>query len=134
MQPPGFAIVVMGYRNFNSALAGALAFAASLLGLRLLINWTVSRLSPNLHFWSAWSQVLGPVIGTAVASIVVYVLLRNQHKQRELLGTLNHELRNALQVIAYLIPHSEAAYQEAARGAVERMRKIVKEISSRLGA
>jgi len=115
-------------------LAGTLVFAASLLGLRLLINWIVSKLNPNLHFWSAWSQVLGPVVGTAVASIVVFLLLRNQRKQRELLGTLNHELRNALQIIAYLIPHSEAAYREAAQGAIERMKKIVKQISSQLGA
>ena len=78
--------------------------------------------------------MLGPVVGTAVASIVVFLLLRNQRKQRELLGTLNHELRNALQIIAYLIPHSEAAYREAAQGAIERMKKIVKQISSQLGA
>ena len=115
------------------AWLGALAFAVLLLAGRLALNWAVSRLNPNLHFWSAASQLLGTGLGTLVASLAVYLLLRSRRKQRELLGTLNHELRNALQVIAYLIPHSEPAYREAARGAIERMKKVVREISHQLG-
>ena len=112
---------------------GALVFLALLLGGRLLLNWSIHRIHPNLHFWSAISQLLGPVLGSTVASLAVYLLLRSQRKQRELLGMLNHELRNALQVIAYMIPHSEPAYREAARGAIDRMKKVVREISHQLG-
>jgi len=114
--------------------AGTLIFLVALLGGRLLLNWVVSRVHPHLHFWSVASQLLGTVLGSAVARAAVYLLLRSRKKQRELLGMLNHELRNALQVIAYLIPHSEPAYREAARGAIDRMKKVVREISHQLGA
>jgi hypothetical protein len=112
---------------------GAVLFAAVLLVGRLALNWFISKANPHLRFWSALSQVLGPVVGTVVASIVVYLLLRTLARQHMLLGMLNHELRNALQVIAYLVPHSEDVYREAAQGAVERMKKIVREISEQLG-
>lgn len=112
---------------------GALVFLAVLLSGRLVLNWAVSRVHPNLHFWSVASQLLGTVLGSAVATAVVYLLLRSRRKQSELLGMLNHELRNALQVIAYMIPHTEPAYREAARGAIDRMKKVVREISHKLG-
>ena len=116
-----------------SPSVGALVFLAVLLGGRLILNWTIHRIHPNLHFWSVISQLLGAVLGSIVASAVVFLLLRNQRKQRELLGMLNHELRNALQVIAYMIPNSQPAYREAARGAIDRMKKVVREISHQLG-
>lgn len=112
---------------------GALVFLAVLLGGRLILNWAIHRMHPNLHFWSVISQLLGAVLGSVVASLVVYLLLRSRRRQRELLGMLNHELRNALQVIAYMIPHTEPAYREAARGAIDRMKKVVREISHKLG-
>lgn len=113
-------------------LTGALLFAGGLLGIRLLLNWTISEMNPRLPFWSALSQVLGPVIGTTIASAAVYVLLRSLHRQRELLASLNHEVRNALQIFAYLIPISDVRYQAAARDALERLKKAVGSISERL--
>ena len=112
---------------------GALVFLAVLLAGRLILNWAIHRIHPNLHFWSVISQLLGAVLGSIVASIVVYFLLRSRRRQRELLGVLNHELRNALQVIAYMVPHTEPAYRDAARGAIDRMKKVVREISQKLG-
>ena len=111
----------------------ALIFLLVLLGCRLVLNWVIHRIHPNLHFWSVISQLLGAVLGSVVASIVVYLLLRSRRRQRELLGMLNHELRNPLQVIAYMIPHTEPTYREAARGAIDRMKKVVREISHKLG-
>src|SRR5262245_59754029 len=64
-----------------SPWVGTLIFLAALLGGRLILNWAVSRVHPNLHFWSAASQFLGTVPGSVVASAVVYLLLRSRRKQ-----------------------------------------------------
>lgn len=112
---------------------GTLAFAAVMLGSLLALNWAVYVLRPHLHFWSLPSQFMGPVLCTFIASLVVYFLLSVLRKQRALLGMLNHEMRNALQILAYVIPASENRYQKAARDALDRMKRVVWEISDQLG-
>jgi uncharacterized membrane protein YgaE (UPF0421/DUF939 family) len=113
--------------------AGTLAFAVVMVCLMLTLNWAVSKLHPHLHFWSLLSQMMGPVLGTLITSLVVYYLLRVLRRQRELLGTLNHEMRNALQILAYVIPASDGKYQKAAKDALDRMKRVVWEISEQLG-
>lgn len=114
-------------------LAGSLVFAGALLIGRLLLNWVVSKNQPNLHFWSTVSMLLGPVLGTAIAGGVVYLLLAKLRREHQLMEMLNHELRNALQILAYLVPASHAQQREAARDALERITKVMRKISKQMG-
>ena len=72
-------------------------------------------------------------ISTAISSFVVYLLLYFMRRQREAVEELNHELRNALQVLSYVIPQCNVETRQQAQGAIEDMSDTVRRVSQKLG-
>ena len=70
---------------------------------------------------------------TAISTFVVYLLLSFTKRQQEALEELNHELRNALQILSYAIPQCDGDTRPKAEAAIESMSSTVRRISQRLG-
>ena len=60
------------------------------------------------------------------------MLLDALHRHGGASEQLNHELRNALQIMAYILPSCGDVQAEQARSAIARMSLVVKKISRQL--
>lgn len=71
-------------------------------------------------------------IGCVIAAVLVYRLLDALRRNRAASEKLNHELRNALQIMAYILPTCGEIQAEQARMAIGRMSVVLREISRQL--
>ena len=112
---------------------GAMLFAALFFFARLGADWLFRWAIAGAPMPPFWSVLLTIGFGTAISTTVVYFLLRALHAQDRALDELNHELRNSLQVLAYIIPSCDPAMADQARSALERMTRTVSRVSEQLG-
>jgi two-component sensor histidine kinase len=109
------------------------AFAVVFFGLKLaadwLFRWTIPEKSPP----PGWAIVLTIGLGTLISSAVVYLLLRLLKRQREAVEELNHEVRNSLQVLSYVVPQCDETTRQEAQAAISAMSETVKRVSHKLG-
>ncbi len=80
-----------------------------------------------------WAVCTSIGLLTAISTFVVYLLLSFTKRQQEALEELNHELRNALQILSYAIPQCDGDTRPKAEAAIEGMSSTVRRISQRLG-
>src|SRR5919204_3820200 len=101
------------------AWAGAVVFAVLFFFARLGVDWIFRWVVAGAAMPPIWSVLVTIGFGTAVSTVIVYYLLRALHAQDRALDELNHELRNSLQVLAYIIPSCDPMFADKARGALE---------------
>jgi hypothetical protein len=112
---------------------GTLLFAVLFFFARLGADWLFRSVIPDHPMPPMWSVLLTIGLGTTIATVVVFYLLRALRRQEHALDELNHELRNALQVLAYVIPSCDAKFAAQAEGAISRMKETVTRVSRELG-
>ncbi len=123
----------------NSALLrrdpvwGTISFAVVYSAVKLSADWLFRWSIPDKPRPPVWSLVLTIGIGTLIASAFVYLLLTVLKRQREALETLNHELRNSLQVLSYAVTQCDDETRHKAQEAIANSSDAVRKISQRLG-
>jgi predicted nucleic acid-binding protein len=72
-------------------------------------------------------------IGTAISSVLIYLLLASAQKQCRAVRVLNHELRNSLQVLSFAAANLEPKMAAAARDSIARLLRALQQASNLLG-
>jgi signal transduction histidine kinase len=107
----------------------ALAFFALRIGSDWLFRWSIAEAPiPPL-----WTVLITTGIGTAIASLLVYLLLLSVKRQVRAVRLLNHELRNSLQVLSYAVSNLEPKMAAAASRSMDRLIQALREASKLLG-
>jgi two-component sensor histidine kinase len=114
-------------------LVGALLFGALHFVVRLGTDWIFRSEIPDYPMPPLWSMLLTQLFGTLITAVVVYYLLATLRAQMFAVRELNHELRNALQVISYIVPQCAPADAEKGRAAVQRLTQALARVSKELG-
>jgi hypothetical protein len=107
----------------------AIVYFGASFGSDWLFRWTIGD-APMPPLWTVFVTI---GIGTAISSVVVLLLLSFARRQYEALEELNHELRNALQVLSYAVPQCDEETRPTAEGAIESMSSTLRRVSQRLG-
>lgn len=118
--------------RFWTPVRGTVVFASGFFVLRVIVDYLLHSVAPDRPREPWWSSASSVAVGTAIAAWFVYRLLNTLQVQRRLMETLNHEVRNALQVLAYL-GGADRKNAHLAREAVARIEKTVREVSEELG-
>jgi hypothetical protein len=107
----------------------ALAFFAIRIGSDWLFRWFIAAAPvPPL-----WTVLITTGIGTAISSALVYLLLLSVQRQFRAVRLLNHELRNSLQVLSYVVSNLEPRMAAAASSSIDRLIQALREASKLLG-
>jgi hypothetical protein len=80
-----------------------------------------------------WTVLITTGIGTAISSVLVYLLLASVQRQFRAVRLLNHELRNSLQVLTYVASDLEPRLAAAARNSIVRLLQALGQASKLLG-
>lgn len=118
--------------RFWTPVRGTLVFASGFFVIRVVVDYLLHTVAPDRPAEPWWSSVSSVGFGTAIAAWFVYRLLKTLQIQRRLMESLNHEVRNALQVLAYL-GSADKPNANLAREAVARIERTVREVSAELG-
>ena len=81
-----------------------------------------------------WTILVTLGITTAISSIVVYLLLTLLQQQQCALEELNHEMRNAMQVLSYAVQQCDGETAPQAEFAIRRMSDTLRKVSQDLGS
>ncbi len=108
-------------------------FAAIYAAIKLAADWTFRWSIPDKAPPPVWSIVVTIGIGTAIASMAVFLLLTLTQRQKHALEELNHELRNALQVLSYAVNQCDGDTRPKAQEAIGTLSESVRKISQKLG-
>ncbi len=107
----------------------ALAFFAIRIGSDWLFRWFIAEAPvPPL-----WTVLITTGIGTAISSVLVYLLLVAVQRQFRGVRLLNHELRNSMQVLTYVVSNLEPRMAAAASSSIDRLMQALREASKLLG-
>ena len=98
----------------------------------MLFEWLFRSVVAEEKTPLLWSLALTQAMGCLVAAFLLYLLLDALRRHRAASEQLNHELRNALQIMAYILPTCGEVQAEQARLAIARMSAVVREISRQL--
>jgi hypothetical protein len=112
----------------GSVIFACIYFAAN-FAADWVFRWSLAD-NPMPPWWAIFTSI---GIVTAISSLVVYLLLSFTKRQHEALQELNHELRNALQILSYAVPQCDGETRPKAEAAIESMSSTVRRISRRLG-
>jgi signal transduction histidine kinase len=112
---------------------GTVLFALVYSALRFLADWTFRWTFPDRPQPPLWSVILTIAIGSAIASMLVFLLLSFMHRQQQALEELNHELRNALQILSYSVNQCDNDTRLKAQQAIGSLSDAVRRISQKLG-
>ena len=107
----------------------ALAFFAIRIGSDWLFRWFIA----DAPIPPLWTVLIKTGIGTAICSILVYLLLASAQRQFRAVRLLNHELRNSVQVLSLVISDLEPQMAAAARGSIDRLLRALRQASELLG-
>ncbi len=108
-------------------------FAIAYSILKFLADWLIHWVIPARPIPPVWSMVITIGIGTVIASILVFLLFSLMNRQQRALEQLNHELRNALQVLSYITHDSDPETRVKAHAAIRTISESVRRISRDLG-
>jgi signal transduction histidine kinase len=107
----------------------ALAFFAIRIGSDWLFRWFIA----DAPMPPLWTVVITTGIGTAISSVLVYLLLASAQRQFRAVRLLNHELRNSLQVLTYAVSNLEPRIAAAAKDSIDRLLQALRQASDLLG-
>ena len=112
-------------RNFIFALA----FFAIRIGSDWLFQWFIADAPvPPL-----WTVLITTGIGTAISSVLVYVLLVSVQRQVRAVRLLNHELRNSCRCLLVWYRILSLGWQPPLSGSIDRLIQALREASKLLG-
>ena len=117
----------------QNPVRGTILFALFFAGLKFLADWTFRWTIPDRPQPPMWAILLTIAIGTAIASMAVFLLLTLMERQKRALEELNHELRNALQILSYSVNQCDDETRPKAQEAIGMLSDAVRRISQRLG-
>jgi hypothetical protein len=80
-----------------------------------------------------WSLLLPQLFGASVVTALLFLLLGVIQQQHKSMQELNHGLRNALEIICYLLPQLPPEARTQGNEAVARIVTTVRVVSKRLG-
>jgi len=80
---------------------GTIRFAVVYFGVSFLLDWTFRWTVGQTPMPPMWMVLMSIGGATVISSIAVYLLLAFNQRQQQALEELNHELRNALQILVY---------------------------------
>lgn len=76
-----------------------------------------------------WMLFIPIALWSLIASVLVYVLLQRLQTEHEAAIRLNHDLRNAMQVLIYVMPRCDSASGKMVADAVARMTATLGDVS-----
>ena len=112
---------------------GTAIFAVSFFVIRIGSDWLFRWFIADAPVPPFWTVFITTGIGTAISSVLVYLLLVSVQRQFLAVRLLNHELRNSLQVLTYMVSNLEPRMAVAAKGSIERLLQALREASKLLG-
>lgn len=117
----------------QNPVRGTIVFAIIYAALKFAADWAFRWSIPDKSPPPVWAIVLTIGIGTAIASMAVFLLLTLTQRQKHALEELNHELRNALQVLSYAVDQCDGETRPKAQQAIGTLSDAVRKISQKLG-
>ena len=112
---------------------GTVIFALAFFAIRIGSDWLFRWFIADAPVPPLWTVFITTGIGTAISSVLVYLLLVSVQRQFRAVRLLNHELRNSLQVLTYMVSNLEPRMAVAAKGSIERLLQALREASKLLG-
>ncbi len=112
---------------------GTLIFALAFFAIRIATDWLFRWFIGDAPVPPLWTVLITTGIGTAISSVLVYLLLASAQRQFRAVRLLNHELRNALQVLTYVVSNLEPRMAAAASSSIDRLMGALREASKLLG-
>ncbi|MGC2364177.1 MAG: hypothetical protein WA555_04100 [Candidatus Sulfotelmatobacter sp.] len=112
---------------------GTLIFALAFFAIRIASDWLFRWFIADAPVPPLWTVLITTGIGTAISSILVYLLLASVQRQFRAVRLLNHELRNGLQVLTYVASNLEPRMATAASNSIDRLLRALKQASKLLG-
>jgi signal transduction histidine kinase len=107
----------------------AIAYFTISYVLDWLFRWTIGE-NPMPPLWTILLSIGG---ATSISSIAVYLLLTFTKRQQQALEELNHELRNALQILSYAAQQCDADTAPKAQEAIHSMSSSLRRVTQELG-
>jgi hypothetical protein len=112
---------------------GTLIFALAFFALRIGSDWLFRWFIADTPVPPLWTVLITTGIGTAISSVLVYLLLVSVQRQVRAVCLLNHELRNSLQVFTCVVSNLEPRMAAAASSSIDRLIQALREASKLLG-
>jgi len=120
---------VLRQNPVRGTIVFAIIFAAIKFSADWVFRWSIPEKAPP----PVWAVILTIGIGTVIASMAVFLLLTVMQRQKKALEELNHELRNALQVLSYAVNQCDLETRPKAQEAIGSLSDAVRKISQKLG-
>ncbi|MGA9977286.1 MAG: hypothetical protein WBQ08_01420 [Candidatus Sulfotelmatobacter sp.] len=112
---------------------GTLIFALAFFAIRIGTDWLFRWFIADAPVPPLWTVLITTGIGTAISSVLVYLLLASVQRQHRAVRLLNHELRNSLQVLTFAVSNAEPKMATAATRSIDRLLQALREASRLLG-
>ncbi|HWR16279.1 MAG TPA: hypothetical protein VN577_15730 [Terriglobales bacterium] len=112
---------------------GTVAFAVFYAILAFLVDWLFRWTLGGNPRPPLWTLIVTIGIGTTITSVIVYLLLVSIERQNAAIQQLNHELRNALQILSYAVQQCDGETAPKADAAIQSMSATLRRISQDLG-
>ena len=116
-----------------SPVLGTAIFALVFFAIRIGSDWFFRWFIADAPRPPLWTVLITTGIGTAISSILVYLLLASAQKQFRAVRLLNHELGNSLQVLIAVTADIEPQMAAMARGSIDRLLRALRQASNLLG-
>jgi signal transduction histidine kinase len=116
-----------------SPVLGTVLFALAFFAIRIGSDWFFRWFIAETPRPPLWTVLITTGIGTAISSVLVYLLLASAQKQFRAVRVLNHELRNSLQVLSFAAANLEPKMAAAARDSIARLLRALQQASNLLG-
>jgi hypothetical protein len=111
---------------------GTIIFALAFFTIRIGCDWLFRWFIADAPMPPLWTVLITTGIGTAISSVLVYLLLASVQRQFRAVRLLNHELRNSLQVLTYVASDLEPRLAAAARNSIVRLLQALGQASKLL--
>jgi two-component sensor histidine kinase len=118
----------------QNPVQGTVLFALVYFSISYVLDWLFRWAIAQNPMPPLWAILLSIGGATAISSIAVYLLLVFTQRQQQALEELNHEIRNALQILAYAARQCDAETAPKAQEAIASMSSTLRRITQRLGA
>jgi hypothetical protein len=112
---------------------GTVIFTLAFFAIRVGSDWLFRWFIADAPVPPLWTVLITTGIGTAISSVLVYLLLVSVQRQVRAVRLLNHELRNSLQVFTCVVSNLEPRMAAAASGSIDRLIQALREASKLLG-
>lgn len=117
----------------QSPARGTAIFACLYAALTVALDWLFRWELGDHTMPPLWTVLVTIGIETAIFSLVVYLLLVSVRRQHQAVEELNHEMRNAMQVLSYAVRQCDADTAPKAEAAIQSMSGTLRRVSQRLG-